>query len=233
MLPRVDRRLGIAAAAAAFAALIVGLGVATPPRPAIIATDRLGPENGEPVAEYLARARDSLSGADADRHWALISFTEGITAARIPEYAGGLRISEITYHVPLDRVVTPIVTVAVPAGEAVAVDSAKAAAAQVEYMISMNERAGGVEAMTPAEIRTTRVQTLTAARLRAGCACVVGLVVHGTLPELRNLATRPGVRAIEALPADAPAGVFALVPLLPEYQMLATTGFDDGPVPEN
>ncbi|MGV9415111.1 hypothetical protein ACWDOP_34865 [Nocardia sp. NPDC003693] len=208
----------IAAATAAFAAFVYGLGVAVPPRAAVIATDRLGPENGEPVAEYLARASASLAGADTDRHWALLSFTAGITADRIPEYAGGLRISEVTYHVPLDRVRTPIVTVAVPAGDEAARASVKAAAYQVEYL-------------SPLDARAVRVNAITASRLRANCACVVGLVVHGTLPELRALATRPGIRAVEALPADAPAGVFALVPLLPESDLLAEPGPDDGVLP--
>ncbi|MFE6864356.1 hypothetical protein [Nocardia sp. NPDC057668] len=213
------RRLAIATAAAAFAAFVYGLGVAVPPRPAVIATDRLGPENGEPVAEYLARARASLAGADGTAgHWALLSFTTGITADRIPEYAGGLRISEITYHVPLDRVRTPIVTVPVPAGDEAARASVKAAAYQVEYL-------------APLDARAVRVNAVTAARLRANCACVVGIVVYGTLPELRALALLPSVRAVEALPADAPAGVFALVPLLPESDLLAVPGPDDGPVP--
>lgn len=212
------RRVVIAAATAAFAAFVYGLGVAVPPRAAVIATDRLGPENGEPVAEYLARASASLAGADTDRHWGLLSFTAGITADRIPEYAGGLRISEVTYHVPLDRVRTPIVTVAVPAGDEAARASVKAAAYQVEYL-------------SPLDARAVRVNAITASRLRANCACVVGLVVHGTLPELRALATRPGIRAVEALPADAPAGVFALVPLLPESDLLAEPGPDDGVLP--
>ncbi|WP_327140939.1 hypothetical protein [Nocardia sp. NBC_01327] len=214
------RRLGIGLAAAAFVILIVLLGWAIPPRPAIISSDRLGPENSEPVAEYLARARNTLAGSDTDAHWALLSFTAGIGADRIPEFAGELRVSEALYHVPIDRVATPIVQIPLPAGGPVAVASQRAAA-------------GTVWAMSADSDRAERVRRVTYARLSADCPCLVGLVAQATLPQLRNLAALPGVRAIEALPADASAGVFALSPLLPEQQDLADFGPDDGPVPDN
>ncbi|MET9491517.1 hypothetical protein [Nocardia sp. NPDC006630] len=214
------RRLGIGVAATAFVILIVLLGWAIPPRPAIISSDRLGPENSEPVAEYLARARNTLAATDTDAHWALISFTAGVSSDRIPEFAGDLRVSEALYHVPIDRVVTPIVQIPLPAGGPVAVASQRAAAATVWAMHADGDRA-------------ERVQQVTYARLSANCSCLVGLVVQATLPQLRNLAALPGVRAIEALPADASAGVFALSPLLPEQRDRADFGADDGPVPDN
>ncbi|WP_245722064.1 hypothetical protein [Nocardia crassostreae] len=214
------RRIGAVVLALAFALLIVSLGVAIPPRPAVISTDRLGPENGEQIPDYLARAQESLRGADTDGHWALISFTVGITADRIPEYSAGLRISQAIYHVSVPRAAMPIVAVTLPAGEAVAVASVRSAAAQAGSLRGYDDR-------------TIRVNRLTATRLAANCACLVGLVVHGTLDELRNLAGLPGVRAVEALPADAPAGVFAVAPLLPEYQTSANPGPDDAPIPDN
>lgn len=214
------RVAGIATAAVLLAVLIVTLGWAIPPRAGIIATDRLGPDSGEPVAAYLDRARKSLEGNDSADHWALLSFAEGVTADRIPEFSGGLRISEIDYHVPVDRVATPIIAIGVPAGPDVAVSSVKSAAAQVES--------------TPAfDDRSTRVNHLVATRLRANCPCVVGLVLHGPLDQLRTLAAHPGIRAVEALPADASAAVFAVSPLLPEQRESAGPGPDDGPVPDN
>ncbi|AYF79175.1 hypothetical protein D7D52_19145 [Nocardia yunnanensis] len=214
------RRAGIGAAAALFAILIVVLGWAVPPRAAIISTDRLGPESGEPVADYLTRARKSLEGNDSAAHWALLSFDAGITADRIPEFTGGLRISEVVYHVPVDRVATPIITIGVPAGIDTAVASVKAAAAQMESTATYDDRSGQVKA-------------LVAVRLRADCACAVGIVLAGPLTELRNLASHSGIRAVEALPADASAGVFAVSPLLPEQTVSASPSPDDGPVPQN
>ncbi|MFD6355244.1 hypothetical protein [Nocardia tengchongensis] len=212
------RRAGFVIAAALLVALIVVLGWAIPPRAAIIATDRLGPESGEPVADYLARAQQSLAGTDAAGRWALLSFTDGVTAARIPEFSGGLRISEVDYHVAVDRVATPIIAIGVPAGEAAAVASVKSAAAQMESTDTF-------------DARSTQVKNLVATRLRAGCACVVGVVLYGPPAELRTLAAQPGIRAVEALPADASAAVFAVSPLLPEQREAAVPGPDDGPVP--
>lgn len=214
------RRAGIATVVVLAAVLIVVLGWAIPPRAAVISTDRLGPESGEPVSGYLDRARESLRANDADCHWALLSFTSGITADRIPEYSAGLRISQVDYHVAIDRVATPITAIGVPAGDGVAVASVRSAAAKVAAEQTYDDR-------------STRVKNLVAARLAAGCPCVVGIVLYGTLDQLRNLAARPGIRAVEALPADASAGVFAVSPLLPEQTESASPTPDDGPVPDN
>ncbi|WP_067829982.1 hypothetical protein [Nocardia inohanensis] len=212
------KRAVIAAIAVLLVVLDIVLGVAIPPRPGVIATDRLGPDYGERIEEYLVRARNSLQGNDTGLHWALISLTERVTADRVPGYAAGHRISEVDYHVAIDRVATPIVSIGVPAGEAAAVRSIDSAGYIVEYP------------PVPAG-RQADVQKVVAARLHAHCACVVGIVVHATLPDLRNLAAQPGVRVVEALPPDASAGVFAVSPLLPEYSATVTAPVDDGPVP--
>lgn len=218
-MPDTLRRIAIAVGAVGFVVLIVVLGVLNPPRPSGISTDRLGPERGEPITDYLARAQDSLSGSDSDEHWALVSFTEPLTPDQIPAHSGGLRIAAASHHVSIPRVHTPIVTVQLPAGSAVAVASADNAAWQLL-------------AQHPADDRTNRINTVSAARLRAGCACTVAVVVRGMLSQLRNLAAQNGIRAVQALPADAVATSFAIVPLLPEYRELALPGTDDGPVPD-
>ncbi|MEC3958476.1 hypothetical protein VMT65_35960 [Nocardia sp. CDC153] len=214
------RRAGIVAVAVLVAVVVVLLGWAIPPRAAVVSTDRLGPESGEAVSRYLDRARESLRGDDGGGHWALLSFTQGVTADRIPEFSGGLRISQVLYHVAVDRVATPIVAIGVPDGERVAVESVKSAAAQMESTPTFDDR-------------STRVARLVAARLRGDCACVVGIVLQGNLEQLRHLGSQNGVRAVQALPADASAGVFAVSPLLPEQVESASPGADDGPVPDN
>ncbi|MEV0342350.1 hypothetical protein AB0H49_25315 [Nocardia sp. NPDC050713] len=200
------------------------LGALNPPRELGVGTDRLGPDRAEPVADYLVRARDSLSGSDTEQHWALVSFTEPIAPQAIPAHSGGLRIGQVLHRVPIPRVQTPLVAVQVPAGDAGAVASADAAAWQ---LLAQLEQTG------PIDERYTRVMTVAISRLRAGCACTVGLVVRGTLPELRNLAAANGIRAVEALPADAVAGHFAVNPLLPEHTETVVPGPDDAPVPDN
>ncbi|MFC9438092.1 hypothetical protein [Nocardia sp. NPDC057030] len=211
-------RIVLGTAAVALVVFIVLLGVLNPPRKAGVFTDRLGPEQGERVADYLARARDSLSGADSAEHWALVSFAEPMVPEQIPPNSGALRIAQVLYQVPVPRVQTPLVAVPVPAGDEAAVTSAAAAA----WLLPRN----------PSDERATRVAALSAARLRSGCACAVGLVVRGPLDGLRNIASRNGIRAVEALPADAVAGRFGVVPLLPDQLDVVQPGPNDGPIPE-
>lgn len=211
------RGAALAAAAVALIALILALGVLNPPREAGVSTDRLGPEYGEQVADYLSRAGDSLAGEDDAERWALVSFTEPLAPEHIPAHSGGMRIAQVLYRVPIPRVQTPLVAVPVPEGIEAAVDSARYAA----WLLPR-----------PADDRSAQVVSVSAARLRAGCACVVGLVVRGRLPELRKLAEQNGIRAVQALPADAVAGSFAVIPLLPDYHDVVVPGPDDGPVPD-
>ncbi|WP_249645655.1 hypothetical protein [Nocardia sputi] len=218
-----DRRLSpwrgaaLAAAAVALIALVFALGALRPPYRAAVSTDRLGPDQGEQVADYLARSRDSLHAGGEGQHWALVSFTEPALPEQIPAYSGGMRVSRVLYRVPVPRVQTPLVTVPVPEGVDAAVDSAHYAA----WLLPR-----------PMDDRSARVIAFSAARLREGCACVVGLVVRGPSARLRELAGQNGVRAVQALPADAVAGSFAVAPLLPDYRDVVLPGPDDGPVPE-
>ncbi|WP_435591895.1 hypothetical protein [Nocardia sp. bgisy118] len=221
---RIARAVLAGVLAAGVLAFLAVLGALNPPRELGVGTDRLGPDHAEPVAEYLVRARDSLSGADADQHWALVSFTEPVTPQSIPAHSGGLRIGQVLHRVPIPGVQTPLVAVPVPAGDAVAVASADAAAWQIQDQL---------ESTVTSDERYTRIMTVAMSRLREGCACTVGLVVRGTLPELRNLASVDGIRAVEALPADAVAGHFAVSPLLPEHTETVAPGADDAPVPGN
>jgi hypothetical protein len=225
-----DRRHLLAAAAVIVMIVVVLLGRPGSPVASVVTTDRLGPESGAAVADYLAEARDSLRGGDSGEHWALVSLLAGITVAAVPGQAvlsggaaptppgqtGVLRISQVIYHVPIDRVDTPVVSVPVPAGDAALLRSEQFAAAAL----------GDAES---ADDRQARATAVAAERLRAGCACAVALVVRGTLAQLRVLAGRADVRAVQVLPADA--GTFAVVPLLPEQVRTTAPQPDDGPVP--
>ncbi|WP_410876514.1 hypothetical protein [Nocardia sp. A7] len=212
------RNAAVYAITAIGAVILLVVAFREPPPASAVATDRLGPAPGEQVEQYLIDARTSLDGADTDQHWALVSFTEYVTPQQLPAAAEGLRISGVIQHVPVDRVQTPVITVATPGGDEPAVKSGEAAA-------------GLVAAQRFRDQRSADIARLTESRLRAGCACTAGLVVRGTLPQLRDLATQPGVRAVQALPADAVAGRFAVSPLLPGSGDTVTPIPDDGPVP--
>ncbi|GAA5058939.1 hypothetical protein [Nocardia callitridis] len=209
------RGLAVGAVALVVLALLVAAALRAPYR-AQVATDQLGPDRTEPVADYLARSNDSLIGTDDEQHWALVSFTEALAPQQIPEYGAGTRIAQVLHRVSIPRVQTPLVTVSVPEGAAAAV----ASAADAAWLLPR-----------PVDDRAAAILDVSAARLRAGCECTVGLVVRAPLPQLRNVAARYGVRAVQALPADAAAGYFGVVPLLPEYVDVVRPGPDDGDVP--
>ena len=215
------RALGFGAAAAVCAAVVVALGITNPPAPDGISTDRLGPDTGETIAEYLDRARDSLSGTDDGDRWALVSFADYRPTAALPGLSSGVRMSQALYQVPLPRVATPLVAVQVPANATALTRSGTDAA----WQLADRRR------YTADGTRGARVLDGSIARLRAGCACSPGLVVRAPLSGLRELAGRPGVRAVQALPADAVAERFAVAPLLPDSADPVAPRPDDGPVP--
>lgn len=219
------RAAGAGAVAVALAVLIVLLGVLHPPRRDGVFTDRLGPDNGELVAGYLARAAESLVGADTGEHWALVSFTEYLPAPALPHYRREMRIGQVLYQPPVPRVSTPLVAVPVPDSDTALLRSSADAAGQLWDRLQHSSGTSTGE-------RSRRVLELSAERLRAECACVTGLVVRATPSELRALAERPEVRAVQALPADAVAGRFAVVPLRPDTTDTVTPVPDDGPVPQ-
>ncbi|MFC9833500.1 hypothetical protein ACFVKB_06705 [Rhodococcus sp. NPDC127530] len=200
-------------------AVTVVLGALHPVRRAPVSTDTLGPDNGEVVADYLARAGRSLDAADGLReHWALVSFTRPVTTEVVRDVTSGTRVSQVLFRVPLDRVQTPLVPVSVAAGDA--------ALARASVLA-----AGRAQAMTGETERQAQIAAVSSAQLARNCACVIGVVVRGDHDALTALRSAPDVRAVEALGADAVAGRFAVRPLLPEQVEIVVPGPDDGVVP--
>ncbi|WP_280483353.1 hypothetical protein [Nocardia farcinica] len=246
------RGFGVVVSAALLVGFFAVLGVLVPPRESGVGTDRLGPEHGEAVADYRARARQSLDGADTAERWALVSFTAPLPPGQLTGLGAGLRIAQVLYQVPMPRVRTPLTVVPVPAGAAAVLASAEAAASQLRDALdpdTIDPKALDPDTIDPdsidpdaldpdsidrntADERYRRVLGVAAQRLTDGCACAVGVVVRGPLDRLRTLAENPAVRAVEALPADAIAGRFGVVPLLPEHVDVVAPGPDDGPVPD-
>lgn len=219
---------------AVVAALAVGglawVGYANPrPTSSVVTTDRLGPDNGEPVAEYLTRAADSLDDpaapVDAPR-WASVSLSAPTSPEQAYTAASDVRISQVLIRVPIDRVQTPVLTVGVVGSARSVANSGRVAASGTASAASS---AG--ESPVLSEDRQDRIQAVSQRRLLDGCACVVALVVRGTPGELESLSRREGVRAVEALPPDAVSGKFAVSVLLPEHTDIVGPLPDDGPVP--
>lgn len=208
---------GVAAAALVFGALAV-VGHLNPVRQPSVGTDRLGPDSGEQVAEYLARAEASLRSGPDEPRWGSVSFDRELTAEQAYAVADGVRISQVLLRVPLDRVQTPILTVGVPGSERSVLNSTARAARLATESFGAGDRQAQIAAVSQQ-------------RLLDGCACVVTVVVRGTPAELTELAGRADVRAVQALAPDAVSGKFAVEPLLPAYVDVVEPLPDDGPVP--
>ena len=208
---------GVVVAALVIGALAV-IGHLNPVRQSIVSTDRLGRDSGEQVAEYLARAEESLRSDTTEPRWGSVSFDRELTAEQVRTVADGVRISQVLVRVPLDRVQTPILTVGVPGSERSVLNSTARAASLAAASFGVGDRQAQIAAVSQR-------------RLLDGCACVVTVVVRGTPAELTELAGRPDVRAVQALPPDAVSGKFAVEPLLPEYVDVVGPLPDDGLVP--
>ncbi len=214
--------VALVVAALVFFAIV---GALNPLRQLAVDTDRLGPENGEYVVEYLDRAGISVKKSleDKDLHWGLVSFDSAVSPAQSWGLADSVRISQVLLRVPLDRVQTAVITVGVSGTEVSVAESESVAASRLQVSmrhVSMGQ--GG---------RQSQIDAASAFRLSAGCDCVVGLVVRAPAAALATIAGRPGVRAVEALPSDAAAGRFAVRALLPDFVDVVGPLPDDGLVP--
>ncbi len=177
--------------------------------------DVVGVESGEPLADYAARASESLrtppplaDGSTADvnaRHWALVSFdppADAATAAAAVDGIDGLRVGTMF--------VGPTVSRSLP--EPVAGTTRADVFARELDLIG---RSAGVAVEGYHGVGIT------------------GLLVRGTLGQLRSIEGRPGVVAVEALAADAVVGRFGVRPLpLPEPEPAPEPGDVPDPAPE-
>jgi hypothetical protein len=216
----VRNTVAVLSAAALLVAGLYVVGVVNPvPKPPVTG-DVLGPENGQAVDDYLALADESLSGPDTER-WALISLSQVQTLddgwALASTYPSML-LSQNIFNVPIDRVQTPTV---------------QAATGNTEGSFRWSEQIAAelVIERSVATDRAKQVAQVAAARLQAGCACMIGLVVRERLSVLQQVAAAPGVRAVQALPDDAKSGLFSVIPLLPSVVTVVEPVPDDGPLP--
>ncbi|GGG05610.1 hypothetical protein GCM10007304_19690 [Rhodococcoides trifolii] len=211
-------RLGAAALAVVILAVaVVVLGVTNPVRTARVGTDRLGPDTGQSVDDYVSYAQSTLTGDDGAEHWALVSLRSDSTTDGVAAVMGDTRVSQVFVHVAIDRVQTPVVVVSVSAHPVSLANAVRIAAEKVP---------------SAAGSRGEAVAAVTRSRMLADCACVAALLVRDSVPDLRELSAAPAVRAVEALPADAVYGSFSVTPLLPQTVDTSLVQPDDGAVPD-
>lgn len=157
--------------------------------------DGVGIESGESIGDYAARAAGTLqspppladgSGAGADaRHWALVSFDPPAGAAEAAAAVDGI-------------------------------DGLRVGTMYVGQIVSRSlpePVAGGTRAdVFERELGDLRRSAGPIVQ-GVGEAGMTGLLVRGTLEQLRMIEGRPGVAAVEALAADAAIGRFGVRPL--------------------
>ncbi|MDD7968838.1 hypothetical protein [Actinomycetospora lemnae] len=184
---------------------------------------RLGPTPGETVAGYLDRTRVPPPGPPGPRP-ALVTLAGEQDVAAAAAAIEGVPAREVVLRVPLPRVQTALRQIRLD--DSGAVDPA--AALRLAEAQAAN-RAG--EQARSSSGRAAAIAATESARLAAGCACVLALVVEIDPAAAPALAARPGVRAVEVAPAGARVGALAVSPLLPEQTDVVGPVPDDGPVP--
>jgi hypothetical protein len=184
----------------------------------------LGPGTGEQVSAYTARAAQGVAEAGAaDELWALLSPATELDPGAAAALVGGVRTARVLLRVPLRRVQTPLDALQVADQGDLAAELTELARLAGGRQVGLAQAGAG---------RAAAVAQLVGTRLESGCACVVGLVLHGTGEQLRAVAARAGVRAVEVAPPGTGYGGLSVVPLLPEQTTTVGPGPDDGVVPE-
>lgn len=224
---RTGQRVGVLAACVAVAlgvAYVAGSqegGSSAPP--AAVGTVALGPEPGQPVADYLAGLAADLP-APGSPVLALVQFTAAQSPAETLALTTTTPPVVAVWRVTVPRVQTALrfepLEPQVPA--ATALDSTRTRAAAAA--------AATAARTTGRQQASARVEA--AALADPACACVLAVVVRGDRAALSALAAAPAVRAVQAAPAGVDLAALALSPLLPEQVTRADPPPDDGPVPQ-
>ncbi|HEU0088589.1 MAG TPA: hypothetical protein VFQ77_13250 [Pseudonocardiaceae bacterium] len=220
MTPRTRWAL-LAVLLVAFAAAVV---VAGQPgeAPPVAGVQRLGPESGELVADYLRRAAGSLPAAGRPEVWALVQLDGYLDPVAAAVLVQGSRLSGVVLRVPLPGVQTALVFRDLPGQHP--------AAELVAAMRAAGADRARAATQAPPTSRAAAVAAVEAARLRASCACVLALLVRADGAALRELAARPGIRAVQAASPGTPRAGLAISPLLPEQRFVVGPVPDQGPV---
>lgn len=230
------RRTGVGVTALLVAAAAVLVVVTRPPVPlrlpapatplacgltlAAAGTAYVGPRPGEELAVYAHQRRALLARcAAAHPHLtdlAVVSFATALAPAEAFRAVRGYPVVEAF----LEQAQAAVRAVQVGAtGMRAAMDDLAAVLAGSARALAM-QAVSSSPAAAPAAERTyydalSRQLFRQAAALRAGCRCVYGVAVNGSLPGLARLGRRPGIRLVDPAPAGSRAGRSVLVPLLP------------------
>ena len=205
----------------------------------------LGPPVGVEVDEYLAAAGEravALSQDSPERVLlALVSLSEEVTPAQAAELVAGSRVvvrrAYVRAPVGAGAEVLAVETPGEVAADLTALYAATAARRAVEQrelellaasITAVDDRAQRSRERYAADART---RGLEAAAYRAGCSCVLALVVEGAARELAGLTALPAVRGLEVARRGAALTALRIEVLPPELTGVRpepTTAVPDG-----
>ncbi len=200
------------------------------PKPAPI---RVGASPGEAIHEYLTTRRsilDQAVAADAQAgpptsRYALVSFTSSVPPERLTSLLGHVQAAEVFLRAPPAGVVeAPVrmipddVTKAMSA-HAYALDRA---VADLQTKIGQLGHSPSENALREIYNDTVRADIDEKAAYMSECECAFGAVVHGSLTDLRALADRDGVRAVDLVPLTPDVSRDTFMPLVPDQTLTAS-----------
>ena len=208
----------------------------SPPAPDAGSTDavRLGPEAGEDVSAYLARAVDLPVPADRSPRLALVQFDAALTPDAAASALTRTTLLQAVVRVPFPRVQTALHQV--DAAPAPPPDALRAALTTAGGEAAADAAAAASAGASPslADTRRIAVARAEAAALgRPGCACLIGAVVRVEPAALPVVRVAPGVRAVQVAPPGTSRTRLAVAPLLPEQGAGRPDGPIVGPVPDD
>ena len=227
-----------ALAAVAFAAVWTGMHRA-PVDDTVGDVARVGVVDGQQVSSYLAGSRNELASLDGQSRaplYALVSFGSYVEPAVAQSLLADLPTSRVVSRVPLAGVQTEIVTLPVDTFAADVPAGMRRTASRKEADAREADRlARGLTGSGDREQRLRDFYVHDAAALRAEaasyrrlCACLYAAVVRATPERLRELAGRPGIRAVDPAPQVRRLDRAVFVPLLPEQTTVVTPPADEG-----
>lgn len=205
----------------------------------------LGPPVGVKVDEYLAAAGEravALSQDSPERVLlALVSLSEEVTPAQAAELVAGSRVvvrrAYVRAPVGPGAEVLAVETPGEVAADLTALYAATAARRAVEQR-ELELLAASITAVDDPAQRSrqryaadARTRGLEAAAYRAGCSCVLALVVEGAARELAGLTALPAVRGLEVARRGAALTALRIEVLPPELTGVRpepTTAVPDG-----
>ncbi|MBB5869353.1 hypothetical protein F4553_002732 [Allocatelliglobosispora scoriae] len=187
---------------------------------------RVGVAQGGSIPDYELSSRAELAalGDAGEPAYALVSFSAYLAPDRLPPVLAKVKIIDVYVRVPLERIQTEIVRVSasvVPADVVRGMDTlaARKTAEAASYREQLAKAADpGLADVYSAGARTAEAEATAYAE---HCSCAYAAVVSATPAELRALAGRPGVRAVDPAPEIHRLDRTVFLPPLPEQKQRA------------